>query len=286
MNAQSPKIPDRYRLAVALPCYNEAPALPQVLQQWEETLPQADIYVFDNNSTDGSADIARKFGARVIPVARQGKGYVVRAIFSELADRDVVIMTDADGTYPASAVFELLQPIFDDQADMTVGARVPVAELGAMSPVRGLGNKLIRSAFWLLMGLSGGDLLSGYRLFGQSFLKGVRLRSHGFEIETEIACKAVGGGWRVVEKPVSYLPRAAGTASKLRALRDGLRIIKMMTMLSFQLKPWRLGIMILAPVILLAALTGSGLLWIAAGTALGDLIAHSKKSITAQKTRE
>ncbi|MFM7128047.1 MAG: glycosyltransferase family 2 protein, partial [bacterium] len=102
MNATTGPDLSRYRLAVALPCYNEAPALPEVLAQWHETLPDAEIYVFDNNSTDDSAEIARKFGARVVTVGRQGKGYVVRAIFAELADRDVVIMTDADGTYPAS----------------------------------------------------------------------------------------------------------------------------------------------------------------------------------------
>ena len=285
MNADSVKTYERFRLAVALPCFNEAPALPEVLAQWQQALPEAEIYVFDNNSTDNSAEIARQFGARVVPVGRQGKGYVVRAIFAELADRDVVIMADADGTYPAAAVHDLLQPLLDDQADMTVGARVPVAELKAMSPVRGLGNVLIRFAFWLLMGLSAGDLLSGYRLFGQKFLKGVRLKSHGFEIETEIACKAVGGGWRVVEKPVSYLPRAAGTASKLRALRDGLRIIKMMAIQSFQLKPWRLGGLVVGLITLCAILTRSGLLWVAAGAAIGLLVAHVRSLVAAnQKT--
>lgn len=267
----------RHRIAVALPCFNEAPALPIVIADWQKALPAADIIVFDNNSTDGSGDIARKLGVRVIPVTRQGKGYVVRSIFAELADRDVVIMTDADGTYPASAAPALIEPILAGEADMTVGARVPAADLGAMSPVRGLGNVLIRFAFGLLIGLSSGDLLSGYRLFGPRFLKGVRLKSHGFEIETEIACKAIGGGFRVVEKPVIYLPRVAGTSSKLRAVRDGLRILKMMIHMSLQLKPWRICGTIVVLIALLALLTNSGILWVVAGTSLGLLLVLARR---------
>lgn len=268
---------ERYRIAIALPCFNEAPALPLVIGDWQKSLPSADLFVFDNNSTDGSGEIARKLGARVIPVTRQGKGYVVRAIFAELADRDVVIMADADGTYPADAVHELIKPVLEDQADMTVGARVPDASLGAMSPVRSLGNILLRFAFGVLIGSSSGDLLSGYRLFGPRFLKGVRLKSHGFEIETEIACKAIGGGYRVIEKPVAYLPRVAGTASKLRALRDGLRILNMMTRMSLQLKPWRIGGVVVGLIAFIAFLTKSGILWIAAGTALGALLTLARR---------
>ncbi|MFM1802239.1 MAG: hypothetical protein RJA81_1591 [Planctomycetota bacterium] len=272
----------RARIAVALPCFNEAPALPLVISEWKRVLPDVDIFVFDNNSTDGSGAVARELGARVIPVARQGKGYVVRAIFAELGNRDAVIMADADGTYPASAVDILLTPILENQADMTVGSRVPDTTLGAMSPVRGLGNVLLRSAFWVLIGISGGDLLSGYRLFGPRFLKQVRLKSHGFEIETEIACKAIAGGFRVIEKDVVYLPRVAGTASKLRAFSDGLRILKMMCKMSLLLKPWRIGGAVVIFVTLMALITGSGVLWIAAGTALGAVMVQSRKTLSRQ----
>ena len=242
-------------------------------------MPEAEILVFDNNSTDGSGQIAQSLGVRVVSVTRQGKGFVVRAMFAELIDRDAVVMADGDGTYPANAVHKLLEPVLSGQADMTVGARVPVAEMGAMSPIRGVGNILIRTAFAVVMGISGGDLLSGYRVFGPKFLKEVKLKSKGFEIETEIVCQALAGGYRVVESPVSYLPRVAGTESKLRAVRDGLRILKMMTIQSLRLKPWRIPSALVVLIVALAIVTGSGLLWILAGTAIGVLTVVNRKTI-------
>lgn len=266
----------RWRVAVAIPCYNEAPALPGVFAEWRKALPEADLILFDNNSSDGSAQVARDHSVRVVPVSRQGKGFVVRAMFAELGDRDALVMADGDGTYPAAAAPELLEPVLAGQADMVVGARVPDASLGAMSPVRKVGNLLLRMAFWLFMGISGGDLLSGYRVFGPRFLRSVRLKSNGFEIETELACRALAGGFRVIEKPVPYLPRAEGTASKLNAVRDGLRILRMMARQSLRLKPWRLGGMLVLVLVLLAWATGSGLLWLTAGTLLGTILAMAR----------
>lgn len=277
MNTED-RIESRFRVAVAIPCYNEAPALPHVISEWRAALPDAELLIFDNNSTDGSAEVARSQGVRVIPVSRQGKGFVVRAMIAELADRDAVVMADGDGTYPADAVGGLLQPVLEGKADLTVGARVPVAELGAMSPVRRLGNFLIRTAFKVLMGISGGDLLSGYRVFGPKFLRNAKLRSKGFEIETEIACLALAGGYRVEERQVRYLPRVAGTASKLRAVSDGLRIMKMMTRQSLRLKPWRIGGCVVVLVVFLAWSTGSGLLWITSGVLVGGLLVLMKRS--------
>src|SRR5262249_30212897 len=147
------------------------------------------------------------------------------AIFAELADRDAVVMIDGDGTYPSEAAGLLLGPVLDGVADMTVGARRPVAEAGAMSPVRGLGNILIRAAFRALIGPGTGDLLSVCRVFGRGSLGTVTLRSTGFEIETELASEAVARNLRVLEFDVPYRPRIAGTASKLKAFRDGRRIL-------------------------------------------------------------
>ncbi len=163
----------------------------------------------------------------------------MRAIFVELADRRAVVMIDGDGTYPADAVGPLLEPILAGTADMTVGARRPIAEAGAMTPVRGVGNLLIRAAFRVLIGRGPGDLLSGYRVFSRHFRESVVLRSTGFEIETELACEAVARHLRVVEVPVPYRPRFAGTASKLNALRDGLRILGTIVNRSLRLRPWR-----------------------------------------------
>ena len=242
-------------IAVAIPCHNEAPALAELLARWRLALPEAEVVVFDNASTDGTASIAESAGVRVVPVPRLGKGHAVRAIFEVLGDRPAVVLTDGDGTYPPEEIGGLLGPILDGSAAMTVGARRPVGG-GAMSPIRGLGNRLIRLAFWTLIGRPPGDLLSGYRVFGPTYLHAIRPRSAGFEIETELTGAAVGLGFRVVEVPVSYHPRAAGTASKLRAGRDGLRIVAMIASLSARLRPHRL-ILIIAT--LLATI--SGLIW-------------------------
>jgi glycosyltransferase involved in cell wall biosynthesis len=216
------------RIAVAIPCLNEAPAIPVVLAQWRAALPEAELWVFDNNSTDGTGAVARANGARVVEVPAQGKGHAVQAIFATLADCDAVIVVDGDGTYPAAAARALLAPILEDRAEMTVGARRPetASEAGAraMAPIRGLGNFLIRALFRVVMGRSGGDLLSGYRAFSRRFLESVELRARGFEIEAELTSEAIGRGMRIIQVPVSYHPRIAGTASKLRAFRDGLRI--------------------------------------------------------------
>jgi hypothetical protein len=158
-------------------------------------------------------------------------------------------MIDGDGTYPASAVAPLLDAIRSGSADMSVGVRRPVKVAGsaAMSPVRGLGNWLIRVAFGLLIGRGHEDLLSGYRVFSGPFLKSFRPRSSGFEIETELACTAVARRLRVVTVEVPYHPRIAGTQSKLRAVRDGLRILRTIVEQSVRLRPWR-------PIILIAVM--------------------------------
>ena len=240
-------------IAVAIPCYNEAAALTVVVTAWREALPEAEIVVFDNNSTDGTGDLARRLGIRVVAVPEQGKGHAVRAAFRELGDRDAVILVDGDGTYPASKARDVLAPILGGSADMTIGARVPVADAGAMSPVRGLGNVLIRGAFRVLIGRGPGDLLSGYRGFSRSFLASVALRSSGFEIETELAGEAVARGMRTVEVPVPYYPRIAGSTSKLRAFRDGRRIMVMIVALALRLRPWRVATVLGAAALVVTA---------------------------------
>jgi glycosyltransferase involved in cell wall biosynthesis len=244
---------------VALPCFNEAAAIADVVSRWRAALPGAEVVVFDNNSTDETAAIALGMGARVVAVPEQGKGCVVRAIFAELADRDAVVMADGDGTYPADAIGPLLAPVLDDAADMAVGARRPVAGAGAMSPVRGVGNVLIRLAFHVLVGAPPGDLLSGYRVFGRRFRRAVTPRARGFEIEAELASEAVARGLRVVEVPVPYLPRAVGTVSKLRAFRDGRRILATIALQGVRLRPWRsLGLFLLVAIVI--GLTVAGLI--------------------------
>jgi glycosyltransferase involved in cell wall biosynthesis len=228
------------RIAVAIPCYNEAAAIAFVIERFRAALPAAEIVVFDNNSTDATAEIARGLGVGIVPVPQQGKGHAVQAAFETLKGYDVVVLTDGDGTYPAESAAALIEPILNGSADMTVGARRPVEGEKAMAPVRGIGNVLIRLAFRILIGSSPGDLLSGYRAFNKHFRETVRLRGGGFEVETELASEAIGRGMRVVEVPVPYYPRVGGGVSKLRAFRDGRRILWMIVKQSVRLRLLRL----------------------------------------------
>jgi glycosyltransferase involved in cell wall biosynthesis len=256
--AAEPDSTPEARIAVAIPCYNEAAAIATVVASFRAALPEAEIVVFDNNSSDGTGDIARGLGVRVVDVPEQGKGHAVRAAFATLADCDVVLLTDGDGTYPAEAAPLLFAPILEDTADMTVGARQPMAGAGAMTITRGVGNRLIRAAFYLLIGPGTTDLLSGYRAFGRRFCDEVKLRSSGFEIETELAGEAVARGLRVLEISVPYHPRIAGTTSKLRAFRDGRRILATIIKLGIRLRPVRLLLMGVVPLILLGVTVHRG----------------------------
>lgn len=231
-------------VALGIPCHNEAPAVAAVIAAWRRALPEAEIVIFDNDSTDGTGDIARALGVRVVEVPARGKGNAVRAMFETLADRQAVVMVDGDGTYPAEAVGPMLRAVLDGKADMAVGARRPVDAPGAMTPVRGVGNVLIRAAFRVLIGPGTGDLLSGYRVFSARFLREVRPRSTGFEIEAELASEAVCRRLRTVEVPIAYHPRFAGTRSKLKAFRDGRRIVGMIAMQGLRYRPWRLLILL------------------------------------------
>jgi glycosyltransferase involved in cell wall biosynthesis len=249
--------PHPTKVAVAIPCLDEAGAIAAVIAAWRGALPEAEVVVFDNGSTDRTGAIARGLGVRVVDVPERGKGHAVRAIFRELADRPAVVMTDGDGTYPADAARPLLAPILSGDADMAVGARRPVAGQRAMSPVHALGNLAISAAFTLLVGPGCRDILSGYRVFGPRFLATVRPRSSGFEIEAELSGEAVGRGLRVVEVPVSYHPRIAGTESKLRAARDGLRILAAIVRQGARHRPWRPLLALTVPIAAAGLLLGS-----------------------------
>ena len=229
-------------IAVAIPCLNEAAAIGNLVRTWRQVLPEAEIFVFDNNSSDATAEEAGKAGARVESVLKPGKGEVVQVIFQSLKDRPAVILTDGDGTYPPELAVELLAPVLAGSAEMSVGRRCPVEVEGSpgMAPIRWLGNHILRFTFRTLIGRGPGDFLSGYRVFSRRMLHEVQPCSGGFEIETELAGEAVGRGYRVVEIDVPYYPRTAGTESKLRAGRDGLRILKCMLELTMRHRPLRL----------------------------------------------
>jgi glycosyltransferase involved in cell wall biosynthesis len=213
------------RIAVVIPCYNEAATIAAVVGDFRKALPEAKVHVFDNNSTDGSGELALEAGALVHRVPVQGKGEVVRAIFRDV-DADILVMVDGDGTYPADRVLELMAPVQDKSADMVVGTRL--AQYGAESfrPLHIVGNNLVLHTINALFRARLTDGLSGYRAFSRRFVKTMPVLSQGFEIETEMTLHALEHRLPIVEVGVPYGERPAGSESKLRTFHDGSRIVR------------------------------------------------------------
>jgi len=214
------------RVAVLVPCYNEAAAIGKVVADFRAALPAADIYVYDNNSTDGTFEAARKAGALVRRETRQGKGNVVRRMFSDI-EADIYVLVDGDATYDASAAPRLLRAAISQEIDMLVGKRCTPAEESsrAYRPMHQLGNRmvcgLIRSAFRVPLH----DVFSGYRIFSRVFAKTIPLHSGGFEVETELTLQAISKNFRVLEMETRYQARPPGSFSKLNTYRDGLLVL-------------------------------------------------------------
>lgn len=213
-------------VAVLVPCYNEAVTIAKVVRDFREALPEATVYVYDNNSTDGTAELAAAAGAVVRRESRQGKGNVVRSMFRDV-DAEVYLMVDGDDTYPASAAGELVAPIAADEADMTVGDRLSNGSYGKENdrPFHGFGNDLVRWLIRLIYGYSFDDVMTGYRAFSRAFVKTMPVMSAGFQVETEISIWAVDRRWRVADVPVDYRDRPEGSVSKLSTVGDGMLVL-------------------------------------------------------------
>jgi glycosyltransferase involved in cell wall biosynthesis len=196
----------------------------EVVRGFNRELPQAEIYVFDNGSTDQTARLASEAGAIVYCEERRGKGYVVQSMFRQI-EADIYVMVDGDGTYQASEAQALIEPILRGQAEMVIGARWMKNSRSKARVINLMGNRLFRMIVNALFGARLNDILSGYRAFTQEFVKGVKLVGGGFETEAEITIKAMIGGWRVVEVPISVAERQKGSHSKIRVLRDGMVIL-------------------------------------------------------------
>lgn len=216
-------------IAVAIPCYNEAPTVAKVVRDFRNVLPDGEILVVDNASSDETAKLARQAGARVVDESRRGKGYVVRKIF-DIVDADICVLVDGDDTYLAEDLDGLLAPIHAGDADMVVGNRLAHASAEALTGVRRFGNRFFIRLVNLLTRTSLTDVLCGYRAVNRRFRQSVRLESHGFEIETELTVRAVREGMRIREVPIGYRERPAGSHSKLSPVKDGLRILWLITM--------------------------------------------------------
>ena len=257
---------DGARVAVLLPCYNEAAAIGQTVRDFRSALPDATVYVFDNNSTDDTAALARAAGAEVRLEPQQGKGRVVRRMFADV-DADVYVMADGDATYEAAAAPRLIARLRDEQLDMVVGARRSQVE-AAYRRGHVLGNRLLTGLLARLFGRSFDDILSGYRVFSRRFVKSFPVLSSGFEIETEMSVHALEMRMPVAEEVTAYAARPDGSESKLSTWRDGWRILTTITALYRLERPLSFFGAIGLALLLVALLLAMPLVWTFVATGL------------------
>jgi glycosyltransferase involved in cell wall biosynthesis len=215
---------DGYRIAVLVPCYNEEVAIAKVVKDFSAALPSATIFVFDNNSTDNTVTAARDAGAEVFKEKRQGKGYVVRRMFTDV-EADIYVLVDGDATYDVPSAAVMIAQLLEDRLDMVVGNRID-REVAAYRAGHRTGNWLLTSFVATVFGPSFNDMLSGYRVFSRRFVKSFPVLSGGFEIETELTIHALELGLAVAEINTPYYARLKGSDSKLNTWRDGFRILR------------------------------------------------------------
>lgn len=226
----------RRRIAVVIPCFNEAVSVAKVVRDFSAALPEATIYVFDNNSTDGTGAVARDAGATVVESVIQGKGNVIRHM-SRVVDADVYVLVDGDDTYSAGAAPAMIERFDRDGLDMLVGTRLEDFESGSFRVFHRLGNRLISGLVGLLFDTRLNDVLSGYRVLSRSFVDVVYLRRGGFEVETEMTLQALTKRLAVGEMPVAYGSRADESPSKLSTWGDGWLIVKCIALLFKDYRP-------------------------------------------------
>ncbi|MCD4775427.1 MAG: glycosyltransferase family 2 protein [Candidatus Aegiribacteria sp.] len=224
------------QIAIIIPCLNEELTVARVISDFQRILPDADIYVIDNNSTDSTASIALENGATVITEKQQGKGIAVRKAFRKI-EADIYILIDGDDTYPVEDVNSLLAPIFDDTADIVVGSRLSSKSNSSFRLRNKLGNMFFRLSINVFFKASLTDILSGYRVMTRDFVKRMPILARGFEIETELTIMALNRGFRIVEVPVDLQPRPFNSISKIHVLSDGFRILREIISLFCYYKP-------------------------------------------------
>ena len=226
------------KIAVLIPCYNESMTIEKVVKDYKKALPNADIYVYDNNSTDGTDKIAKKAGAIVRYEYRQGKGNVIRTMFREI-DADCYLMIDGDDTYPAENAKEMCDLVLSGLADMVIGDRLSSTYFSENKrPFHNFGNRIVRFLINKLFKNKIKDIMTGYRAFSYEFVKTYPVLSKGFEIETEMTIHAVDKNFLIQEVPVTYRDRPEGSVSKLNTYKDGFKVLKMIATLFKEYKPF------------------------------------------------
>ena len=225
------------KIAVLIPCYNEAVTIENVVRSFRDALPESTIYIYDNNSTDDTARLAAAAGAIVRHEYRQGKGNVIRRMFREI-DAQCYVLTDGDDTYPASCAPAMVRKVLEQQADMVVGDRLSSTYYEENTrPFHGLGNRIVRQSVNRLFHCDIPDVLTGYRAFSYLFVKSFPVLSQGFEIETEMTIHAVDKNMSVMSELVEYRSRPEGSESKLRTFSDGLKVLGTIFKLFCHYKP-------------------------------------------------
>lgn len=226
------------KIAVIIPCFNEAMTIGHVVEDFKKELPDADIYVYDNNSTDHTAEEAQKAGAIVRKELRQGKGNVIRSMFRQI-DADCYVLVDGDDTYPASHAKEMCRRVLEDGVDMVIGDRLSSTYQHVNTrQLHHSGNLLVR---WLINKLFGSnihDIMTGYRAMGKTFVKFFPVLSKGFEIETEMTIHALDHNYLLEEIPIDYRNRPHGSTSKLSTFSDGTKVLKTIFLLFRDYKPF------------------------------------------------
>lgn len=258
-------VEDGLKIAVLVPCYNEGLTIGKVVSGFAEALPGAQVFVFDNNSTDDTARAAARAGAQVFRELRQGKGNVVRRMFADI-EADIYVMADGDGTYDPADAPSLVNALITERVDMVVGTRRGVGQDAGRSG-HAFGNRTFNMLYRWLFGRGFSDIFSGYRAFTRRFVKSFPAISTGFEIETEMSVHASELMIPVAEIDLTYGRRPEGSTSKLRTMPDGFRILKMFAMLMKETRPfvfyslvaalfWLVGLLLMVPIVLTWLETG------------------------------
>lgn len=226
------------KIAILVPCYNESKTIGKVIKDFKDVLPEANIYVYDNNSTDNTAEIAKEAGAIVRHEYRQGKGNVIRSMFRDIK-ADCYLMVDGDDTYPAEEAVKLVELVLDKGVDMVIGDRLSYTYfIENKRRFHNTGNRLVRFLINFLFHSNVSDMMTGYRAFSPLFAKSFPVLSKGFEIETEMTIHALDKNFLIEEIPVGYRDRPIGSESKLDTVSDGIRVLKTIAALFREYKPF------------------------------------------------
>lgn len=221
-----------------IPCYNESMTIQKVVEDFKQVLPEADIYVYDNNSDDGTGEAARRSGAIVRYERRQGKGNVIRSMFRDI-DADCYVMVDGDDTYPAQSAKEMVREVLEHKVDMVIGDRLSSTYYQEnVRPFHNTGNRLVCLLINRLFRSQVHDIMTGYRAFGKLFVKAFPVMSKGFEIETEMTIHALDKNFTIEEIPVAYRNRPEGSVSKLDTLKDGAKVLGTIATLFKEYRPY------------------------------------------------